>query len=229
MVALINRTSFSPDDKTRFYYYSIFLLLGMPTMLAYGLYNLLNANYILLTFISLSATGLISGWLYLINFENGKIVYRINSFLFSLLILYMLFVGGEGGSKILWMYTYPLILFFLFGKYEGLFWSVAVISISLILFWNPFNFSNAYSYSDDFIIRFLTTYIMVSTITYWFEHFRYKYRIEAENKTKILKQEILERKRAEKNLQTAKDNLEVKVNARTADLYMVKNEAESAN
>jgi hypothetical protein len=39
---------------------------------------------------------------------------------FGFLIVAMVVIGGEGGSKILWMYLFPLIVFFLLGKIEGL-------------------------------------------------------------------------------------------------------------
>jgi PAS domain-containing protein len=167
-------------------------------MVIYGLYNLIQANYFLFALILLSASGLIVGWLLLQHLRNGRIIYRINTFLFSVLILYMLLFGGEGGSKILWMYTFPLISFFLLGKTEGLFWSATVLLISIILFWNPFNLSIAYDYPKQLKIRFLTTYLIVSAITYWFEYFRYHYRIDIELKNQLLQQEITERKQAEK-------------------------------
>lgn len=204
----IDRGPVSSDDQARLQHYSVFLLLGIPTMLAFGLYNFLRAQYLLFSLILLSATGLVIGWLFLRRHSAGRFVYRINTFLFSLLILYMLLIGGEGGSKILWMYTFPLISFFLLGKNEGLFWSMAVVTLSILLFWNPFEYSIAYEYSIDFKIRFVATYLIVSAVTYWFETFRYRYRRDIEQKTQTLQQEIAERKHAEQEQERLIDELQ---------------------
>ncbi len=168
-------------------------------MASFGLYNLINyRNYFLVTLIFSSGAGLIAGWFLIRYTKNGKIVYRINSFIFSLLILYMLLMGGEGGSKILWMYTFPLISFFLFGKNEGIFWSITVLLIAIILFWNPSGWPIVFDYPKQFEIRFVITYFIVSVVTYWFEYFRYHYRINSDLKTMSLQQEIVEREKAEK-------------------------------
>lgn len=177
-------------------------------MVIYGLYNLVKANYLLCALILLSATGLSLGWLFLRRLRNGRIVYRINVVLFGLLILYMLVIGGTGGSKILWMYTFPLIAFFLFGKKEGLFWSVGAIVVATMLFWNPLQFSAAYQYPSAFSVRFITTYVIVSAVTYWFEYFRYKYRKDIEFKNDNLQQEIEERKQVEEERERLIDELQ---------------------
>lgn len=101
----------------------------------------------------------------------------------------MLIVGGEGGSKILWIYTYPLIAFFLFGKKEGLFWSVVIFILALVLLFIPFDFVTVYPYFKEFKTHFLATYMLVSTIAYLFEHFRAKYKSEIEEQNKTLTRE----------------------------------------
>lgn len=117
-------------------------------------------------------------------------------------------LGGEGGSKILWTYTFPLIAFFLFGKGEGLFWSAIILFVTLLAFWGPLQGLTDYAYAPQFKIRFITTYLIVSAVTYWFENFRYHYRLGIEEKNRNLeeekerlKHEINERRRLEKELQ----------------------------
>ncbi|MCP4690999.1 MAG: hypothetical protein GY859_23315, partial [Desulfobacterales bacterium] len=118
--SFMDRTPLSSDEKMRFQHYTVFLLLGIPTMVVYGLSALFMNKFVLFLFIMLSATGLAAGWFLLLRFKNKIIIHRINITLFCLLILYMLLIGGQGGSKIPWMYTFPLICFFLLGKNEGL-------------------------------------------------------------------------------------------------------------
>lgn len=118
---LTNNASVSPEETIRFKHFTVFLALGIPTMVAYGLYHLFASHYLLCVLILLSAMGLVLGWFSLMHLENGRNVYRFNIVLFAGLLLYMVFIGGEEGGKILWMYTCPLIIFFLLGKKKGCF------------------------------------------------------------------------------------------------------------
>ncbi len=100
-----------------------------------------------------------------------------------------------------------MIAFFLFGKEEGLFWSAAVLLVTLLTFWGPLQAVATYSYSSQFKTHFITTYPIVSTITYWFEYSRYHIRVGIEEKNRSLeeekdrlKHEINERQRLEKEL-----------------------------
>jgi hypothetical protein len=61
----------------------------------------------------------------------------------------------------------------------------------------PHEIIGAYNYPGGFEARFITTYIIVSAITYWFEYFRYHYRIDIELKNANLQTEIATRKQAE--------------------------------
>lgn len=192
IVNSITQAPISAEEKTRLQHYTIFLLAGVPTMLIYGIYNLIIKDYFLFTLIILSAFGLIVGWKILNQIKNSKIVYRINAILFSILIFYMLFIGGESGSKSLWMYTFPLIAFFLFGKNEGIFWSVLAIIVAALFLVNPWEFSILYAYPNEFKIRFMTSYTIVTAVTYWFEYFRYKYRKDLEIKNNKLQKALNE-------------------------------------
>lgn len=176
----------SEDDKTRFQYYTVFLLLGCPTMVVYGIYTWLQGDYALLGIVTFTACSLIYGWYLIQKRPYGRVVFRVNSFIFAALILYLLQTGGSDGSKILWMYIYPLIVFFLFGKNEGFFWSGAILLSAIILFWRPIPFFPAFEYGTEFEIRFITTYCIVCVTTFWFENTRHHFRIDQ----KVLKKQV---------------------------------------
>ncbi len=198
LLTSIDRIPISSEEKTRLQHYSIFLLAGIPTMLIYGIFHVYRANYFLCILVLLSASGLITGWYFLKRARNGRIIYQINAAIFSLLLLFLLVSGGAAGSLILWMYLFPLICFFLLGKSEGLLWTAAIYLTAAALLWNPFSFSFIYNYPIEIKMRFLTSYLIVSAVTYWFEYFRHQYRIDIENKNQSLEREINERKSAEK-------------------------------
>lgn len=200
---VIHSAPVSNVEKVRLKHFTVFLFLGLPTMLVYGMHSVLQMQYVLLLFVTLSAITLTVSWFVLITFNIGSIVYRINTALFAGLILYLLLIGGEGGSKILWMYIFPLISFFLFGKKEGMFWTTLILFIALVILWNPLEMTSVYRYSNEFIARFVTTFLIVTAITYWFEHFRSYYRDDLEQKNLELKREIAERRKAEEKLRAS--------------------------
>ncbi len=190
----IERTPVSSQDKLRIGYFLAFVISGVSTMIVYGGYNLYAGNYLLGALVGLSATGLVAGWLVLLRLKNGKIVYRLNGLLLCTLLLYMLAFGGADGSKILWSFTFPLIGIFLLGQLEGLIWSLSLLLIDVVCFFVPIPFAEIYPYSNEFILRFLSTYLIICAITYWFEHFRTSYRRQMETQHQRF-EDILEHSR----------------------------------
>lgn len=195
------------EEKLRLQHYAIFLSVGIPTMVIFGVVNLWRGNLLLCLLVLFSGGGLLAGLMALRRLKDGRIVYRINCLLFGLLIVYMMMVGGESGSKILWMYTFPLIAFFLFGKREGLIWSALIFLVALLNFWGPLKGVTEFIYAPQFKTRFIFTYLIVSAVTYWFESSRFHYRrgLEEQNRVleeekQLLQHEIKERQRLEREL-----------------------------
>ncbi len=196
----LDRPAVESDDVIRLQHYTVFLLLGIPTMVAFGLYNLWIGHYLLCLFVLASAVGLSVGRYLLERTHHHHRVYRINTLLYAGLLVYMVGLGGVEGSKCLWMYTFPLISFFLLGRTEGVCWSVGILFLAVTIFYLP----HGYAYADAFKVRFVLTYLIVSAITYWFEHFRHRYRQEMasrqrllEEEKRLLNQQVEERLRAE--------------------------------
>jgi diguanylate cyclase (GGDEF)-like protein len=188
-------------------HYSAFLICSIPTMIVFGLMALFNANYLLSFLILISALGLLIGLVMLYRVQNGKIIYRLNMLFFLILVLYMVYMGGDGGSKSLWAFIFSLIAFFLLGLKEGSLWCIGAFIFLAGLFWNPLGFEHVYPYVFSFKIRFLISYVIISFVTSWFEYFRSHYQQDLKMKNQALEeehqqltQEIQERKRLEKDL-----------------------------
>jgi len=186
------------------------MVLGVPTMVVFGLQSLVRGDYSLSSFILASAFGLSVGWYALGRMERGILVYRINAMLYCILLVYMLIIGGDGGSKILWMFTFPLIAFFLIGKREGVLWAGGMLLLGAALLMVAVPGLTVYPYPKDFRIRFLTIYAIVTAIAFWFEHFRETYRagmetkcLELETESRRLELEIFERQRSEREKEQA--------------------------
>jgi phosphatidylserine synthase len=115
------------EDKGRLKHYLVFTLCGVPTMLVFLLVNLNKGNQLLCSLILASAAGLIISWFKILTLKNCRIIFRINSILFGILLIYMFIFGGEDGSKSLWMFIFPLIVFLLLGKKEGIVWAGSML------------------------------------------------------------------------------------------------------
>jgi polar amino acid transport system substrate-binding protein len=179
ITSLIASTPTSSEDaRTRRQYYSVFLLIGLPVMLVYCIRNISIGEYMLVGAIIFTGVCLILGWFLLRIRPDGLSVYRCNSLIFGGFFLYMLQIGGSDGSKSLWMYIYPSVVFFLFGKREGVYWCGGLLVAAAIVFWKPIPGIPAHAYDPDFNFRFITTYSIVSAFTLWFETTRSHHRID---------------------------------------------------
>lgn len=187
----------APDDtadgtfeRFRFMNYSVLLLLGIPIMLIFGVYHLRQHNELLSLLILLSAFSLIGGWLLTRKGQLRNLVYNYNNLTFIILLAYMLIIGGEGGSKILWFYTFPLICHFMLGKKFGLFWNSCAFILILTIFYAPIEHKLIYPYLPEFKLRFVVTYVTVSIFSCWFEALLNNYRTKMFNQNQTLKQAL---------------------------------------
>lgn len=188
----------SASDLHRYQHFTIFVLLGIPTMLVFALFHLLQADYLLFLVILASSLALVGGWMQVRKAHHSAPIYRLNGLIYCGLMLYLVTLGGAEGSKALWMYSVPLISIFLYGKYEGLTWSLAMLLLAggLTSAASPLN---SYAYAADFKLRFALSFLIVTFVSYWFEHQRqgYRHRLEEQNRQLQLEQERLKKTMAE--------------------------------
>ena len=179
----IERGPVSSDEQLRLQHFTVFAMLGVPIMAAFFVFHLVVANYFIAAVITVPAVSLGGGWLLLLRTKGGLVVYRANILLYALLILYVLVLGGVGGSQILWMYTFPLVAFFLLGRTEGLIWNSIVFVFSLFFLTTPPGREVGYDYPTAFAVRFIISFLAVSAIAFWLEYFRGHFRagMEAEH------------------------------------------------
>jgi diguanylate cyclase (GGDEF)-like protein len=180
----------SVEERSRFFHYILFLILGVPSMLGFGLLNIVRGELMIALLASLSAVGLIVGVFYLRYSGNSGGVYRANMALFVCLIGYMIVIGGEDGSKSLWAFTVPSIACFLLGYREGAIWASIVPAVALLTFLLPIHFfSGVHQYPPDFQIRFFIIYLFCLIIAVWLEYSRSYYYQQSRDKSRRLQQE----------------------------------------
>lgn len=188
------------DGETRFLQYTVFLTAGLLTFFCFGLYHLLYGNVSITLIIIGLSIGLTTGWLLLYNGLFTILVYRVNSGIFLVFLFYLMVLGGNDNSMILWMYIYPLAVFYLLGKKEGIRWCIFMFVCLCIFFFGPFDIKASSGYSGFFVVRFLLVMLIICLVTFFYERFRGQYRIDLENKNQKLKSEITIREDAERSL-----------------------------
>lgn len=188
------------DGETRFLQYTVFWLAALMTTFPFGLYHLIYGSVgISITIVGLCLI-LTFGWILLYHglFEN--IVYRVNSTVFFCFLVYLMVLGADQNSMMLWMYLLPLIVFYLLGRKEGVVWTLIMVTVIVLFFFGPFNFEAARGYSSFFVIRFLIVLTIISAVTYSYERFRSIYKNDLEEKNIKLKEQIHERENTERCL-----------------------------
>jgi len=194
-----------PDARLRFQFYSVFVALAMPNMLAFGALAFSEGNSVLGGLIVASTVGLAAGWLRLRRGHDDRRVYRVNALVFALLVLHMVALGGEAGSKSLWLYVYPLIVAFLFGEREGAVWDLGLLVCVCALVGVRWPSTEVYAYPAAFATRLVVMYLVVAVISLGFEYSRRRYRDgmllehrKLEIEKRLLSEQVAERERAER-------------------------------
>ncbi len=178
IIEMVKNAPLTDEEKLRLKHFSAFVFLGVPIMIGFGIYNFQSEHLLPTALLLLGSAGVFIGWILLCYLPRGRIVYRINSVLFGGMLVYMMLLGGEDGSKALWMFIFPQIITLLLGRTEGLVWSAGLLASGMILFLTAPPGLAPYRFSNEFLIRFVPVYLVVTALAYWFEYFREQSRKE---------------------------------------------------
>ena len=192
-LSLIEPLPLDTAERIRLHQFSVFLLTGIPTLVVFGIYHLTKGDPRLGLIACMLAATLGASRLLLRSLRSGLIIYRINAALFAGLLLYMVILGGIGGSKALWMFVFPLIAFFLLGTWEGLAWTAGLYLVAVCLASGAVHGLHTFRYEGEFATRFSMTYWIITAIGCWFEFLRQHYRngMEAERQRLMEEQNLL--------------------------------------
>lgn len=182
------------DEQHRLYHFTAFLMLGIPALAGFGIYHLAMARIALGTLCVGLAFSIVVAYGVMPWLRSGVLVYRINMAMFAGLLLYMLAQGGDGGSMALWMFTFPLVTFFLLGTREGLAWTFAFALGAAAVLWVLPRWVPVHRYEGEFTVRFFSAFLVDSVLAGWFEYLRQHFRsgMEMERQKLIEEQAALQ-------------------------------------
>lgn len=85
------------------------------------------------------------------------------------LLLFYVYLGGEGNGFALWSYPFPLVVFFMLGKREGLVVVTLFWIIECVMLLSPMQALLQAAYMGGFKFRFLLSLALLIIMTYIFE------------------------------------------------------------
>lgn len=202
------------DERARKKLFAIFLLLlGIPLFLV-GINHLFSRMFVY-GIVNILVSMILVGFVLAMNRARRVVfLYRFVSLLLWILLCFWVYTAPKAGLGSIWAILYPIFVFFLLGKREGIVWSVSMMIMCAFFFYNPFNIPMAFHYSDEFSWRHLGAQMFVFFLTYYYESVRIRYK------------EALVKDR--KELQVHRDNLEALVEKRTDELQRKNIELNSA-
>ena len=195
-----------------------FLFLGAILLLLMGIIAFLQ-RALFLGFADILASSILFAHLvYLRRTGNEPAASRFGVGTLFLFFCYLFFIGGVHTTSFMWLYTFPLFSLYLLGLPRGMWATLLLLSfcigvLLLDLFSDIINV-----YSKDFAIRFIPSYLIVSVLAFLVEHSRSTGREALLDKQQLLAGTINELQKKEKELEEARNQLEMRVSLRTAEL-----------
>jgi len=197
-------------EQRRKILFCLFSIVGIPVLCLFSIHHLLSQNYLEGIFDAGMALFLLGCYQSFKFIKKVEYIYLIGVSLLGLLFLYFVYDGGTHGSKLLWMYLFPLIAFFMLGRSYGLLFSAAALSVvGLLFFYHEKIWFAPYPYENDIKLRFVVTYSIVSVLTLIFEHVRHHFQkgMEVEHEALLEKQEDLSHANDEIRTLSLRDHL----------------------
>ena len=159
-----------PEALRRISILKLFGGIGILFTLPFGVLSLFEDNYLLSLLLLLIAALLSINHYLIVNKETYVFGSHIIVYIFFFLFLYLVYSGGVGNTGSLWIYVFPAVALFLHGlKYGLVDIAIFIILLSLMFFISNGSYLEA-MYTDDYKIRLLLSFSVVTLLTSLYEH-----------------------------------------------------------
>jgi len=185
------------EERSKRILFGLIVILSAPVLLTFSGLHLTQRDYPLGICLLLMGVSL---WISFFAIRRARRVvraFRVNLIMTGCLFLGLLANSGDTGQMGLWLFVYPLTVFFLLGRKDGLVYNTLFfLSISAI-----FAFGNDLGLrvpqASGFSARFLLVLFLISGLSYSYERVREKFKkgmIEEQEKLKEEKGKLIETK-----------------------------------
>ncbi|GAB3486049.1 GGDEF domain-containing protein [Marinomonas epiphytica] len=163
------------EDSRRVFMINLFSLVGVVFTLPLGVSSLIEGSWLLgLALVAIAAIYTFNH-LYLRKTQNhlysgGVIIYPLYC-----LMLGLVYFGGVGGTGPLWIYCVPAVAFFINGLQKGLIEVTIFTFAVIVLMFLPVTISGHFEYSDDYKLRVIFSFLVVTFLSGIYEYSMYIY------------------------------------------------------
>ncbi|MFP4527582.1 MAG: PAS domain S-box protein [Candidatus Kapaibacterium sp.] len=186
---------------------SIFLHLifniGSFFLIIYSVLAALEGNYYLVAFDFATALLLSASALYFRRKGNFRFALYSGLALVSILYIYLVISGGEAKTGHLWIFTYPLIVMYLFGGRVGLLITIVFLALVHLTAFALDVRTVLDFYSDQYLYRLVGSFIVVFIIAYIYEYIRERTHRRFYDKRDKLERTVAELSKAESILRNS--------------------------
>ena len=169
---LYSSPDMSVEERSRRGYLALCIVIMVPILFGFAADDVNHGRFGEAIRGSVTALGLLTTLLLLRRWSKVWLFFRFTLLMTIALVFHQLAIGSSDGVAFLWLYSIPLIVFFTFGKKEGGAWMTGVCALLSLLFFGNFGL---YPYASPLILRFLTTFVIVSLLAFGLEAYRYRY------------------------------------------------------
>ena len=204
------------DQKRKLIMLYIISVVAIVTLVPLGIIAYVQYNTTLGFFDHFVALFLAFNLLYIVKSGKTKAPSIIGVSIAGALFAYLFTTGGVNNTGHLWYYTFPLFSAFLLGAKGGAIATLILFGSALLFIGiSPQNSEFFTTYENQFLIRFIPSFLVVFAYAYTFETLREKAQgklisknDELVRKNQLLKREVAFREQAELEIRRAKENAE---------------------
>jgi CheY-like chemotaxis protein/signal transduction histidine kinase len=150
---------------------NILTLVAVLFMLLIGTSSIMHGNYFHATIVLLAIILITVNLVILHRTKNCSFSNLFLLILTTIVYTYFLISGGENQYGYLWVFSYPIIIMFLYGIKKGTIYLLSFLVIISIVVMSPVNPVVKVAYTWPVIIRILSVYIFISILTYVYLYF----------------------------------------------------------
>jgi PAS domain S-box-containing protein len=217
------------DQKRKLIMLYIISVVAVATLVPLGIVAYAQRNTTLGLCDHFVALFLATNLLYIIRSGKIKAPSIIGVSIAGVLFAYLFITGGVNNTGHLWYYTFPLFSAFLLGAKGGAMATLILFGFALLFVGiSPQNSEIFTIYENQFLIRFIPSFLVVFAYAYTFETLREKAQDNLISKNAELERAVEILKEKENALQNSQVILEKKVQERTADLVKINAELHSS-
>ncbi|MCB1194133.1 MAG: SpoIIE family protein phosphatase [Leptospiraceae bacterium] len=174
------------EEKRKRVLFILFMGVGFVFLLIFGIYHLFKGPVfegvlcLVLSFIAIFV-------IFILRYRPiGMGVYKVTLFIYGLFLIFLGTVNDTHGYRVLWLYMYPLMAFYLLGKRDGLVFTIVICCTWIIFLQYTTLLSGNEPYSFIFKIRFIISLLVVAILSFFYEYVRSIYQKEMKHRNSEL-------------------------------------------